>query len=35
LYHVRVRFPHSVSGPLSVGSGRYRGLGLFAVDSAD
>ena len=32
-YHVRVRFPHPVRGPLAVGAGRYRGLGLFAVDS--
>jgi CRISPR-associated protein Csb2 len=33
-YHVRVRFPHPVSGPLAVGAGRYRGLGVFAADGA-
>jgi CRISPR-associated protein Csb2 len=32
-YHVRVRFPHPVRGPLAVGAGRYRGLGLFAAES--
>ncbi|MBI2806678.1 MAG: type I-U CRISPR-associated protein Cas5/Cas6 [Planctomycetes bacterium] len=31
-YHVRVRFPHPVPGPLAVGAGRYRGFGLFAAD---
>jgi CRISPR-associated protein Csb2 len=29
-YHVRVRFPVLVRGPLSIGRGRYRGLGVFA-----
>jgi CRISPR-associated protein Csb2 len=32
-YHVRVRFPHPIRGPLAVGAGRYRGLGLFAAES--
>lgn len=32
-YHVRVRFAQPVTGPLCVGKGRYRGLGLFATDS--
>lgn len=32
MYHVRVRFPHKVQGPLVVGAGRYRGFGLFASD---
>lgn len=32
-YHVRVRFAHPVHGPLAVGAGRYRGLGLFATAS--
>lgn len=32
MYHVRVRFPHPVSGPISVGAGRYRGFGLFAAE---
>ncbi len=32
-YHVRVRFPHPIRGPLAVGAGRYRGLGLFATES--
>ncbi len=31
-YHVRVRFPHPISGPVVVGAGRFRGFGLFAVD---
>ena len=31
-YHVRVTFPHPIRGPLAVGSGRYRGLGLFAAE---
>lgn len=31
-YHVRVRFPHAVPGPLAVGAGRYRGFGLFAAE---
>jgi len=30
-YHVRVRFPHAIRGPLVVGSGRFRGFGLFAA----
>jgi len=29
-YHVLVRFPHPIPGPLVVGSGRFRGFGLFA-----
>lgn len=29
-YHVCVRFPHAVPGPIAVGSGRFRGFGLFA-----
>lgn len=32
MYHVRVRFPQQVRGPLVVGAGRYRGFGLFAID---
>lgn len=28
--HVQVRFPNSVQGPIAVGSGRFRGFGLFA-----
>jgi CRISPR-associated protein Csb2 len=31
-YHVRVRFKNKVAGPLAVGAGRYRGLGLFATE---
>ncbi|MBX9628635.1 MAG: type I-U CRISPR-associated protein Cas5/Cas6, partial [Gemmataceae bacterium] len=31
-YHVRVWFPAPVRGPLAVGAGRYRGLGVFAAD---
>jgi CRISPR-associated protein Csb2 len=30
-YHVRVRFPHSIRGPFAIGSGRFRGFGVFAV----
>ncbi len=30
-YHVLVTFPHPISGPLVVGSGRFRGFGLFAA----
>jgi CRISPR-associated protein Csb2 len=34
--HVRVRFPVPVRGPLAVGAGCYRGLGVFATeDEAD
>ncbi len=29
--HVKVRFKEPVLGPIAVGSGRYRGLGTFAV----
>jgi CRISPR-associated protein Csb2 len=29
-YHVRVRFARPVAGPLAIGAGRYRGLGVFA-----
>ena len=29
-YHLRVRFPRSVAGPVVIGAGRYRGLGVFA-----
>ncbi|VTR99197.1 type I-G CRISPR-associated protein Csb2 [Tuwongella immobilis] len=30
IYHVRVRFKQPIVGPLAIGSGRYRGFGLFA-----
>jgi len=30
-YHVSLRFPHPVAGPLALGAGRYRGMGLFAA----
>lgn len=29
--HVQVRFPSEVQGPIAVGSGRFRGFGLFAM----
>lgn len=29
-YHVRVKFPHPIRGPIVIGAGRYRGFGLFA-----
>jgi CRISPR-associated protein Csb2 len=31
-FHVRVRFPQAIRGPLAVGAGRYRGMGVFAAD---
>jgi CRISPR-associated protein Csb2 len=30
-YHVFVRFPVNLSGPLAIGAGRYRGFGTFAI----
>jgi len=33
-FHVRVTFPQPVRGPVAVGAGRYRGLGLFAAEEA-
>lgn len=30
-YHVKVRFPSTVPGPIAVGGGRFRGFGLFAI----
>lgn len=32
MFHVRVRFPERLSGPLAVGAGRYRGFGVLASD---
>ncbi len=34
-YHVRVRFPVPIRGPLSAGAGRYRGLGVFAAEGRE
>lgn len=31
LFHVRVRFGRERSGPIAIGSGRHRGLGVFAL----
>jgi CRISPR-associated protein Csb2 len=31
-YHVRLRFPVPVRGPLAVGAGRYRGIGVLAAE---
>jgi CRISPR-associated protein Csb2 len=31
-YHVRVRWSVPVRGPFAVGAGRYRGLGVFAIE---
>jgi CRISPR-associated protein Csb2 len=31
-YHVRVRWPVPIRGPLAVGAVRYRGLGIFAAE---
>ena len=33
LFHVRVRFAKPVVGPLAIGSGRHRGMGVFAVEN--
>lgn len=30
-YHVKVKFPLPIHGPLVIGAGRYRGFGLFAA----
>jgi CRISPR-associated protein Csb2 len=32
MFHVRVRFAKPVAGPIAIGSGRYRGMGVFAVE---
>jgi CRISPR-associated protein Csb2 len=32
-YHVRVKWPSPVSGPISIGAGRYRGLGVFVAEN--
>jgi CRISPR-associated protein Csb2 len=32
-YHVRVKFAVSIRGPLVVGAGRYRGMGVFAAEA--
>jgi CRISPR-associated protein Csb2 len=31
-FHVRVRFGSRVAGPLAIGSGRHRGMGVFAIE---
>ncbi len=31
-FHMRVKFPHAVAGPLALGAGRYRGMGVFASE---
>jgi CRISPR-associated protein Csb2 len=33
-YHVRVRWPVPIQGPLAVGAARYRGLGIFAAEGS-
>jgi CRISPR-associated protein Csb2 len=32
MFHVRVRFAAPYAGPLSIGSGRFRGMGVFAKE---
>lgn len=32
LFHVRIRFGAPIRGPLALGSGRHRGMGVFAVE---
>jgi CRISPR-associated protein Csb2 len=34
-YHVRVHWPVPIRGPLVAGSGRYRGLGIFAAEASE
>lgn len=34
-FHVRVRFAQAISGPLALGSGRYRGMGVFAAEAPE
>jgi CRISPR-associated protein Csb2 len=34
-YHVRVRWPVPVGGPIALGAGRYRGFGLFLADDSE
>jgi CRISPR-associated protein Csb2 len=31
MFHVRVQFGRRIRGPLAIGSGRFRGMGVFAV----
>jgi len=33
-YHVRVRWPAPIKGPLVLGAGRYRGFGLFVSEGS-
>lgn len=32
LFHVRVRFSRPYAGPIAVGAGRHRGMGIFATE---
>jgi CRISPR-associated protein Csb2 len=32
MFHVRARFAEPVSGPISIGSGRFRGMGMLTVE---
>ncbi len=32
MFHVRVRFAKQLTGPIAIGSGRHRGMGVFAVE---
>ena len=32
-YHLRIRFSRPVAGPVVIGAGRYRGMGVFAAES--
>jgi CRISPR-associated protein Csb2 len=32
MYHVQVKWPTPVGGPIVLGAGRYRGFGLFVAD---
>ncbi len=32
MFHVRVRFARPLVGPMAIGSGRHRGMGVFAVE---
>jgi CRISPR-associated protein Csb2 len=34
LFHVRVRFSSPHTGPIAIGSGRHRGMGIFATEDS-
>lgn len=32
-YHLRIRFPHPKRGPIAIGAGRFRGMGVFVGET--